>query len=108
MSGLKLKTLEKQLRERLGVLTDRIEDIEEDLTELGDDDSAEMAIEAESDEVLESVGLAADKEMRQIHLALERIRMGTYGKCLKCGGDIPEPRLEAVPHAATCVQCADS
>ena len=97
-----------KLRERHAVLTERLGEIEEDLTELGDDDSAEMAIEAEGDEVLEGVGLAALKERQQIDLALERIRTGTYGKCLACGQDIPVQRLEAVSHAATCVKCASS
>ncbi|HYG38752.1 MAG TPA: TraR/DksA C4-type zinc finger protein [Cytophagales bacterium] len=29
-------------------------------------------------------------------------------KCIKCGNDIPELRLKALPHAKTCVQCSDT
>lgn len=85
-----------------------MEEVDEDLAEKGDDDSAEMAIEAEGDEVLENVGHMADAEARQILLTLNRIEKGVYGVCQKCGDAIPPKRLEAIPHAAFCVQCAQN
>jgi DnaK suppressor protein len=42
----------------------------------------------------------------QIEGALERIEEGSYGQCEECGVKIPKPRLEAIPYAALCVQCA--
>jgi RNA polymerase-binding transcription factor DksA len=42
----------------------------------------------------------------EIEAALERIEDGTYGRCETCGVKLPEPRLEAIPYAALCVQCA--
>ena len=42
----------------------------------------------------------------QIDGALKRIEDGNYGRCETCGVKIPEPRLEAIPYAALCVQCA--
>jgi DnaK suppressor protein len=42
----------------------------------------------------------------KIESALERIAEGSYGKCEDCGKRIPEPRLEAIPYTAVCVQCA--
>ncbi len=42
----------------------------------------------------------------QIEAAIERIEDGSYGRCEECGGKIPKPRLEALPYAALCVQCA--
>ena len=42
----------------------------------------------------------------QIEAAIERIEDGSYGQCEECGGKIPKPRLEAIPYAALCVQCA--
>jgi DnaK suppressor protein len=38
--------------------------------------------------------------------AVERHREGTYGRCTRCGKDIPSERLEAVPGAHTCVACS--
>lgn len=37
--------------------------------------------------------------------ALERLDKGTYGLCEKCGKEIPEARLDAVPSARLCVSC---
>ena len=66
----------------------------------------ERATENEGDEVLEDLGNAALAEIAQIESALSRIGDGTYGECVTCGGDIPEARLKAVPHAAQCMKCA--
>ena len=37
--------------------------------------------------------------------ALERIRAGTYGRCLDCGKAIAHKRLEALPAARHCLNC---
>jgi RNA polymerase-binding protein DksA len=37
--------------------------------------------------------------------ALERIEQGTYGRCERCGKDIPAERLEALPTARLCMGC---
>jgi DnaK suppressor protein len=42
----------------------------------------------------------------QIDAAIERIKNGSYGKCETCGEQIPKTRLDAIPYAAQCVQCA--
>lgn len=42
----------------------------------------------------------------QIEAAIERIEDGSYGECETCGEQIPESRLDAIPYAAQCVQCA--
>jgi RNA polymerase-binding transcription factor len=38
--------------------------------------------------------------------AVERHRAGTYGRCARCGHEIPAERLEALPEADTCVSCS--
>lgn len=43
---------------------------------------------------------------REALLAVERIDLGTFGKCERCGQAIPKGRLEAIPYARTCVKCA--
>ena len=52
------------------------------------------------------MGLAGLKEMELIRAALKRIDEDEYGICLKCGSDISEERLDVVPHAALCRNCA--
>jgi DnaK suppressor protein len=47
-----------------------------------------------------------EKELAEIAAALERVDQGTFGRCEECGGEIPAPRLKALPHARFCVDCA--
>ena len=44
--------------------------------------------------------------LEQIEAAIERIEDRNYGLCDKCGEKIPKSRLDAIPYAAQCVQCA--
>ena len=41
----------------------------------------------------------------KIKESLQRLRMGTYGTCEKCGKDIEIERLQAFPAAAVCAVC---
>jgi len=45
-------------------------------------------------------------ELERIDAALRRLDEGTYGICSSCGGSIAAERLEAIPWAATCIDCA--
>jgi len=38
--------------------------------------------------------------------ALARIERGTFGRCERCGRDIPSERLDAIPYARHCAPCA--
>jgi RNA polymerase-binding protein DksA len=40
--------------------------------------------------------------------ALEKIDAGTYGICERCGSPIGEDRLEAMPAARLCIECASA
>ena len=44
--------------------------------------------------------------LARIDAALRRIEDGTYGICTNCGRPIPEERLEALPWAELCIDCA--
>lgn len=48
----------------------------------------------------------AKEALRNAERALERHRSGTYGRCSRCGAEIPPERLEALPEADTCVNCS--
>lgn len=43
----------------------------------------------------------------EIDRALDKIREGTYGLCKVCGKEIPDERLEIVPDANVCMECAE-
>jgi len=61
----------------------------------------------------DSEGLERDVELERnreqmieaIDDALERIQDGGYGRCMDCGTDIPQARLEVLPFALRCVDC---
>lgn len=44
-------------------------------------------------------------ELRSLDAARERIKVGHYGVCAACGGDIGFERLRATPGAVRCVEC---
>lgn len=48
------------------------------------------------------------RELAMIDAAMRRIDDGTYETCARCAGAIPTERLEAMPVATTCVDCAGS
>lgn len=47
-----------------------------------------------------------EKLAEQVRAALERLDSGGYGVCARCGLPIPEGRLEVLPWAVRCVDCA--
>lgn len=44
--------------------------------------------------------------LHKVENALTRIERGEYGVCQSCGSDIPTARLDALPYAIHCVDCA--
>lgn len=96
----------KKLVDRLAELEGRLTGIESELVEPAAADFEEHATEREGDEVLESLGNAGLVEIRAIREALKRIENGTYGICVVCNEDIAPERLDLVPHAPNCRNCA--
>jgi RNA polymerase-binding protein DksA len=45
-------------------------------------------------------------ELSRVEAALRSIDDGTYGTCSNCGNPIAPERLEAIPWAPTCIDCA--
>ncbi len=73
----------------------------------------EHAIEVEEEAQKASIAEPYDRldetrknEVRQIDLALSKMAVGDYGICESCGDDISKRRLEALPWARLCVDCA--
>ena len=98
--------LQAQLEQRLADLQKRLVSIKRDVTQSHSGDSAEQAQERENDEVVDAIGNETAQSIRVIQAALERIADGSYGECEKCGQGIAQQRLEAIPEATRCVNCA--
>ena len=63
---------------------------------------------AQAVEHQEQAGLSVSRLIERAHrlrLALARVSDGEYGLCTECGAAIPPRRLQAIPDAATCVDC---
>ncbi|MDU8913725.1 TraR/DksA family transcriptional regulator [Aestuariicoccus sp. MJ-SS9] len=96
----------KQLEDRLNELGVRLSHIDTELTQPHVKDLEDMAVEMEDEEVLERLGASGQAEIGRITRALKRIADGEYGVCLECGGEISEERLDVVPDAPLCRNCA--
>jgi RNA polymerase-binding transcription factor DksA len=105
-------TLHATLRDRLQDERDRLHD---QLRQMGigpggkldfDDGFADSGqVTAERGEV-EALGGTLLDTLREIEDALAKFDAGTYGLCESCGNQIAEARLEAMPAARLCIECA--
>ncbi|MGB5864591.1 MAG: TraR/DksA C4-type zinc finger protein [Sulfitobacter sp.] len=91
---------------RKSELDARVHDVEHELGEPMTADMNDQAIDLEDDEVLERLGIAAQKEIALLNLALERIEDGSFGICKNCETQISDARLNAVLYAPLCKDCA--
>ena len=55
---------------------------------------------------IEALAGTLSETLRDIEDALAKFDAGTYGECERCGNDIGEARLEAMPAARFCITCA--
>jgi RNA polymerase-binding transcription factor DksA len=95
-----------RLEAKLAELEERQARISGELREPLDADFEEQAVETEDDDSLRGQGVIIAREIASTRRALDRIEDGTYGECVRCGGDIAPARLEARPEAALCIDCA--
>jgi DnaK suppressor protein len=54
----------------------------------------------------EALGAALREALEEVDHALAKHDQGTYGLCESCGKPIAGPRLEAMPTARFCIDCA--
>ena len=73
-------------------------------------ESGGAALEKAADEVEEystllPIEYSLELRLKNIDLALEKIKKGEYGICEKCGKEIPIARLKVSPEARLCLKC---
>lgn len=71
-------------------------------------DVIDVASDAIDRTLLDSLGSQDAQRLQLIDSALDRIQLGKYGLCIKCGKEIPQQRLKALPYALMCVNCASA
>jgi DnaK suppressor protein len=94
------------LRRRAFISRSRI-DNDADAVSLGAEKRPEeLAENHEISDVLVLLSERENAELQEVNAALQRIDLGTWGKCEKCGTAIASGRMTALPEARTCMRCA--
>jgi len=69
-------------------------------------DVVDFALDSAQNELNSQLAEVESRELASIENALESMRQGTYGLCDSCSGKIPMARLNALPYATQCIECA--
>jgi DnaK suppressor protein len=108
------KELVEGAREKL---TEERDTVRKELIDLGASPDGSMAVDldegfadaaqstSERSKIVSMVeGL--QERLKNVEAALTRIEKGSYGQCVRCGQEINPERLEAIPSASLCIDCA--
>ena len=71
------------------------------------EDEGDLAAISHDRDLLYHLDESDFQRLRFIQEALKALDRGQYGECVRCGKDINEKRLLAVPWATTCIQCQE-
>ena len=107
LENMKAKLLE-QKKTLLDSLADQSEDMKNLVKTVESGDEADVAADVIDRQLLTSIGTQDAIRLQQIENALDRINQDKYGRCIKCAKEIPEERLEVLPYALMCIQCASA
>lgn len=106
LSKEKISEYEKELKREKGELLAKIGKYSE-AEDFGDDidHSEEEANESESFANRMAIAQTMKGRVNEIDMALNRIRLGTYGVCENCSGEISEEVLKIAPESNLCSRC---
>ena len=110
MDSEKLERFRTILLEQLRRHEDQVRDNQQAALEMiaaddGVKDSVDMSLHDVNQEIAFRLGERESQIVADIDQALMRIDEGTYGTCARCGQEIPERRLEALPTARYDADC---
>ncbi len=108
MDKEKLEHFRSILTEELRRHTENVRDNQADALDAMDDgvkDSADMSLQDVNQETSLRLGERESQMVADIDQALLRIDEGSYGTCARCGKEIDERRLEAMPTARYDAKC---
>jgi DnaK suppressor protein len=81
---------------------------EEEITLENTEDEGDLATISHNKELLYNLHESDFQRLKGIQEALKRMDRGEYGECVRCGEDINEKRLMAVPWATSCIGCQEA
>jgi DnaK suppressor protein len=110
MDAQKLEHFRQVLTEQLRQRTQSARENQSDALEFaanddGVKDVADQSVKDVSQEIEYRLSERDSQAIADIDQALMRIDEGTYGVCARCGKEIPERRLEAIPTARYDAEC---
>lgn len=110
MDAEKLEHYRRVLTEQLRQHTELARENQSDALEIaatddGVKDVADQSVKDLSQEIEYRLSERESQLVADIDQALLRIDEGTYGVCARCGREIPERRLEALPTARYDAEC---
>jgi DnaK suppressor protein len=111
MNAKKLEHFKTILTAQLRQLTNQVSDERAAAIESADGDAKDVVDKSQQDvnqELALQLGERASRMIAEIDQALLRIDEDRYGKCQRCGKDIEERRLEAVPTARYDAVCQEA
>jgi len=85
----------------------RNREAEEEITLENTEDEGDLATISHNKELLYNLHESDFQRLKSIQEALKRIERGEFGECSRCGEDINEKRLAAVPWATMCISCQE-
>ena len=104
----KFAQFEEQIREQRRRLRQRLATANgEDMQEQAPDDEGAAATRNLIEDLELDTRQRRFKLLSDIEFALQRLKEGTYGICESCGEEISERRLQALPWAQLCLECAE-
>ena len=105
-SRMTAQELRQKLVTRQQEILARVERIEADIQRRVPADFEEQATARENDEVLDRLDETGRAELESIRAALARIDADGFNTCSRCGAPIGMERLDIVPTAVLCMNCA--
>jgi DnaK suppressor protein len=109
MTKNNFEEIRQQLITKRQEILQRVSDIQKDLCNEDnppEKDFEEQAVQMENEEVLNALDAEGRATLRKIEHALQRIEAGNYDICAVCDTHIPIERLQVMPYAELCVDCA--
>lgn len=104
---INLADMRERLHKRKKILVSQIEIENAKVlpTDMASKDRADLAYDYEYRAHRVALVNRLREQVDEVDNALKRIEDGTYGVCSNCGKTIIPERLEALPHAVTCIEC---
>ncbi len=100
------QAIKEKLLEQKEKLSEIIKRVEKSGRKPLESDWKEQVVQRENEEVLTALDTSLNQEYEQIEHAIAQIEKGEYGICENCGERIALKRLEALPDATLCINCA--